>query len=96
MFNVFDSFISKVIAHYNLDRLSAQYFIDIYSLNVIGVCQMSSAVMPKMKGQAADVVVNSFIYRSLLEDRESRLDYRKMKIGAETYCEIGCDQKYEG
>ena len=50
--------INKPVEHYDLDGLSAQDFMDIYNVNVIGAFQMIRAVAPAMQQQGAGVVVN--------------------------------------
>ena len=49
---------TKFVNHRDLDGLSAQDFIDIYSVNVIGVYQMTRAVAPHMKSGGGGSVVN--------------------------------------
>lgn len=50
--------INKPVEHTDLDGLSAQDFINIYSVNVIGAYQMVRAVAPIMRAQGSGVVVN--------------------------------------
>ena len=49
---------NKPVEHDDLDGLSAQDFIDLYSVHVIGAYQMIRAVAPTMKTQGKGVVVN--------------------------------------
>jgi 3-oxoacyl-[acyl-carrier protein] reductase len=49
---------NKPVEHDDLDGLSAQNFIDLYSVHVIGAYQMIRAVAPTMKSQGTGVVVN--------------------------------------
>jgi len=50
--------INKAVDHDKLDGLSANDFMDIYKVNVIGAFQMIRAVAPTMKIQRSGVVVN--------------------------------------
>jgi len=50
--------INKPVEHDDLDGLSANDFMDIYNVNVIGAYQMIRAVAPTMKAQGKGVVVN--------------------------------------
>lgn len=50
--------INKPVEHTDLDGLSAQDFMDIYNVNVIGAYQMIRAVAPAMNKQSKGVVVN--------------------------------------
>lgn len=49
---------TKFVNHRDLDGLTAQDFIDIYSVNVIGVYQMTRAVAPHMRSGGRGSVVN--------------------------------------
>jgi 3-oxoacyl-[acyl-carrier protein] reductase len=49
---------NKPVEHDDLDGLSAQNFIDLYSVHVIGAYQMIRAAAPAMKSQGKGVVVN--------------------------------------
>ena len=50
--------INKPVDHDDLDGLSAQEFLNIYNVNVVGAYQMIRAVAPTMKAQKNGVVVN--------------------------------------
>lgn len=50
--------INKLVDHNDLDGLSAEDFINIYNVNVIGAYQMIRAVAPTMQQQGSGVVVN--------------------------------------
>ena len=50
--------INKPVDHDDLDGLSAQDFLNIYNVNVVGAYQMIRAVAPTMKAQGKGVVVN--------------------------------------
>ena len=50
--------INKPVDHNNLDGLSADDFLTIYHINVVGAYQMIRAVAPAMKKQGQGVVVN--------------------------------------
>lgn len=49
---------NRPVAHDDLDGLSAQDFIDLYQVHVIGAYQMIRAVAPAMQSQGKGVVVN--------------------------------------
>jgi 3-oxoacyl-[acyl-carrier protein] reductase len=49
---------TKFVAHQDLDGLSAQDFLDIYAVNVVGIYQMVRAVAPHMKEQGSGAIVN--------------------------------------
>ncbi len=50
--------INKLVEHHDLDGLSAEDFMAIYQVNVIGAYQMIRAVAPAMQQQGKGVVVN--------------------------------------
>lgn len=50
--------INKLVEHHNLDGLSADDFLTIYNVNVVGAYQMIRAVAPIMQQQGSGVVVN--------------------------------------
>ena len=50
--------INKPVNHHDLDGLSAQDFLNIYNVNVVGAYQMIRAVAPTMRAQNKGVVVN--------------------------------------
>ncbi|NQV60665.1 MAG: SDR family oxidoreductase [Alphaproteobacteria bacterium] len=50
---------TQVVADNNLDSLSADDFLNIYSVNVVGTYQMTRAVAPHMKAQGRGSVVNT-------------------------------------
>ena len=50
--------INKPVNHHNLDGLSAEDFLTIYNVNVVGAYQMIRAVAPIMRDQKKGVVVN--------------------------------------
>ena len=50
--------INKPVDHDNLDGLSAEDFLSIYNVNVVGAYQMVRAVAPCMQAQGSGVVVN--------------------------------------
>lgn len=50
--------INKLVEHHNLDGLSADDFLRIYNVNVVGAYQMIRAVAPVMQQQGSGVVVN--------------------------------------
>ena len=50
--------INKPVEHTDLEGLSAQDFITIYNVNVVGASQMIRAVAPTMQQQGSGVVVN--------------------------------------
>ncbi len=49
---------TKFVAHDNLEGLTAEDFQRIFAVNVVGVYQMTRAVVPHMKAQGAGSVVN--------------------------------------
>jgi 3-oxoacyl-[acyl-carrier protein] reductase len=49
---------TKFVNHRDLDGLSAQDFLDIYAVNVVGVFQMTRAVAPHMQAAGRGAVVN--------------------------------------
>ena len=50
--------INKPVNHHDLDGLSAEDFLNIYNVNVVGAYQMIRAVAPVMRTQNKGVVVN--------------------------------------
>ena len=50
---------TQVVADNNLDSLSADDFLNIYSVNVVGAYQMTRAVAPHMKAQGRGSIVNT-------------------------------------
>ena len=50
---------TQLVADGNLDALSADDFLHIYSVNVVGAYQMTRAVAPHMKAQGRGSVVNT-------------------------------------
>lgn len=50
--------INKPVDHNDLDGLSADDFLNIYNVNVVGAYQMIRAVAPSMKKQSKGVIVN--------------------------------------
>ena len=49
---------TKIVPHANLDGLSAEDFLWIYKVNVVGAYQMTRAVAPAMKAQGRGAIVN--------------------------------------
>ncbi len=50
---------TKMVPDNNLDSLSADDFLNIYSVNVVGAYQMTRAVAPHMKAQGRGSIVNT-------------------------------------
>ncbi len=50
---------TKIVADDNLEDLSAEDFLHIYSVNVVGAYQMARAVAPHMKAQGKGSIVNT-------------------------------------
>jgi 3-oxoacyl-[acyl-carrier protein] reductase len=74
---------TKSVSHYNLEGLSSEDFLRIFSVNTVGPFQMSRAVAPHMKARGEGAIVN-VSSTAALRGTGSSIAYAVSKAGLNT------------